>query len=224
MPTTDAGRLPTMGKPDSAPGDGLSLQAVIESARRLDELSCARAIGNVALAVHTAQKGGQPLATLTPSAIILSADGDVKFIPGTGTGSPRYAAPEMLRGGTGDRRSDVFALGAVLWEALAHDRLFDGASDDAIKQAVLHFAFRPPSELNANVPAELDAICKKALARDPADRYQSAKVMAAEIDAVLDDAGYPESNEQIASYVTKLLAAAAAAPPSPRRPATKPPV
>ena len=87
-----------------------------------------------------------------------------------------------LRRETADRRADVFSLGVVLWEALAHAPLFDGANDDAIKQAVLRAEFRPPSETNANVPAELDAICKKALARDPADRYQSAKVMAAELD------------------------------------------
>ena len=53
--------------------------------------------------------------------------------------------------------------------------------------AVLEGEVRPASERNANVPAELDAISKKALAHDPADRYQSAKVMAAEISAVLDD-------------------------------------
>jgi serine/threonine protein kinase len=199
--TTEAGRLAAFGKPDSTSLAGVSLQVVIEAARRLDELSCARVVSNIAGVVHAAQKGGQPLGTLTPAAILVLADGGVKLA--TGAALPSYAAPEKLRGGTGDRRSDVFSLGIVLWEALAHERLFDGANDDAIKQAVLAHAFRPPSELNANVPAELDAICKKALARDPSDRYQSAKVMAAEIDAVLDDAGYPESNEQIAKYVAR---------------------
>jgi hypothetical protein len=202
--TTEAGRLAAFGKPDSTSQDGISLQAVIEAARRLDELSCARVVGNIASAVHAAQKGGQPLGTVSPAAILVLPDGSVKLV--TGAVSPQYTAPEKLRGGTGDRRTDVFTLGIVLWEALAHERLFDGANEGAIKQAVLGGEIRPPSELNANVPAELDAICKKALARDPADRYQSAKVMAAEIDAVLDDAGYPESNEQIARYVATALA------------------
>jgi hypothetical protein len=79
--------------------------------------------------------------------------------------------------------------------------LFDGANDEARKRAVLEQTIPPPSQHNANVPAELDAICKKALARDPADRYQSAKVMAAEIAAVLDEAGYPESHERIATFL-----------------------
>jgi len=208
--TTEAGRLAAFGKPDSTSLPGVSLQVVIEAARRLDELSCARVVGNLAQVVHAAQKGGQPLGTLTPAAILVLPDGGVKLA--TGGALPSYTAPEKLRGGGGDRRSDVFALGVVLWEALAHERLFDGANDDAIKQAVFAHAFRPPSELNANVPAELDSICKKALARDPSDRYQSAKVMAAEIDAVLDDAGYPESNEPIAKYVARSVAATPAAP------------
>ncbi|HEU4733333.1 MAG TPA: tetratricopeptide repeat protein [Kofleriaceae bacterium] len=209
MSTIEAGRR-TFGNADGVPPDAISLQRVIDAERRLDELSCARVVGHAAEAVHAAQEGGQPLATVTPAAIVLRPDGSVKLA--LGSASSRYAAPERLRGGKGDRRSDVFALGIALWEALAHERLFDGATEDAIQRAVLERAIRPPSELNANVPAELDAICKKALARDPADRYQSARVMAAEIDAVLGDAGYPPSNDPIARYVATALAAAPAAP------------
>jgi len=207
--TTEAGRLTPTAKSDA---NSVSLQVVMESPRRLDELSCARIVGNLADAVYAAHKAGQPPAALTPAGIAVQADGKVAL--GAAVASPRYAAPETLRGGVGDRRSDVFALGVILWEALAHERLFDGADDAAITRAVLEAAVRPPSELNANVPAELDAICKRALAREPAERYPSAKVMAAEIDAVLGDAGYPESNDQIARF----LAAMAAPAPGPTRP------
>ncbi|HSS01573.1 MAG TPA: hypothetical protein VLM79_31155, partial [Kofleriaceae bacterium] len=217
MSTTEVGRRPTSGKPDSTPRDGVSLEAVIEADRRLDELSCARLLGNVAELVHAAQKAGQPLGTVTPASIVVSPDGSAKLAPGVA--SLRYTAPERLRGGAGDRRTDVFALGAVLWEVLAHERLFDGSDDAAVKRAVLERAIPAPSELNANVPAELDAICKRALARDPADRYQSARVMAAEIDAVLGNAGYPESNDQFAAYLARAFAAPAAAAASPASPA-----
>ncbi|HMG19822.1 MAG TPA: protein kinase, partial [Kofleriaceae bacterium] len=201
----------------------MSLQAVIESPRRLDELSCARILGSVADAVHAAHKSGHSLAALTPAAIVVRPDGGIAFA--AATASARYTAPEKLRGGGSDRRSDVFALGVMLWEVLAHERLFDGGDDGAIARAVHEAVFRPPSELNANVPAELDAICKRALARDPAERYPTAKIMAAEIDAVLGDAGYPESNDQIAKFVAGFgappAAAAAgksAAPAGPRSP------
>lgn len=189
------------GAPSTSSGTtpGVSLLAVIEAPRRLDELSTARVIGEAADAVHKAQKGGQPLGTLMPQAIVVAASGITLAPPAAPSIS--YTAPERLRGQAGDRRSDVFSLGVVLWEALAHERLFDAATDDARKAAVLEREIQPPSELNANVPAELDAICKKALDRDPANRYQSAKVMAAEISAVLDDAGYPDNHDEIVSYL-----------------------
>ncbi|HEY0988221.1 MAG TPA: tetratricopeptide repeat protein, partial [Kofleriaceae bacterium] len=219
MSTTEVGRLPAAGKHDSTHRDGVSLQAVIESERRLDELSCARLVGNIAEAVHAAQKAGQPLGTVTPASVVVLPDGSARLA--AGAAAVRYTAPERLRGGAGDRRTDVFTLGVVLWEALAHERLFDGRDDEAIKQAVLAAAYRPPSELNANVPSELDAICKRALARDPADRYQSAHVMAAEIDAVLGDAGYPDSSQQIAAYLARVFGASepSARPAAPAAPA-----
>ncbi|MGN6110868.1 MAG: protein kinase domain-containing protein, partial [Kofleriaceae bacterium] len=195
--TRDAERLaaaPTLN------ARGVSLRAVTDASRRLDELSTARVVGEAAEAIHKAQKSGQSVGGVSPDAIVILPTGEITLDLPSGK-AVGYSPPERLRGSTGDRRSDVFSLGVVLWEALAHERLFGGATDEAIKSAVLEREYRPLAQLNANVPAELDAICKKALARDPADRYQSAKVMAAEISAVLDDAGYPEANEEIAKYI-----------------------
>jgi serine/threonine-protein kinase len=129
-------------------------------------------------------------------------------------GSIAYTAPERLHGGAGDRRSDVWSLGVMLWEALAHVRLFEGTTDEALRKAVETAEIVPVNEMNANVPSELGAICTKALQRDPAGRYQSAKVLAAEISAVLDDAGYPEGTDAIAKWIAKELPVVAAAPPS----------
>src|SRR5688500_1827270 len=171
----------------------VSLRNLIDSARRLDELDAARVIANVAEVVHKQQKGGQPLHTITPEGIVVSAEGDVTLQP-TASMLSAYTSPERLRGEAGDRRSDVFALGAILWEALAHEQHFEGEIDGEIRASVLEGEYRSATELNANVPAELDAICRKALARSPADRYPSCKVMAAEISTVLDDAGYPDDN------------------------------
>ena len=167
--------------------------------KRLDELGTARWIEEAADLVHKTQSQGQPLGRLTPEAIVIR-DGKVAIdLPGSPTTA--YCAPERLRGGAGDRRSDVFTLGVILWEALAHVRLFEGPNDDAVKAAVLDGEIQPVTEMNANVPSELDAICQKALARDPANRYPSAKVMAAEISTVLDDAGYPEGLAGIAKWI-----------------------
>ncbi len=218
--TGDAGRISSLGGGSQA--EGVPLHAVIDAARRLDELSIARLIEHAAELVHKAQTAGQPLGTLSPRAIVVLPDGTVKL---EAAPSVAHSAPERLVGQAGDRRSDVFSLGALLWEALAHAPLFEGAHDEARKAAVLGKQVRPPSEQNANVPAALDAICKKALARDPADRYQSAKVMAAEISAVLDDAGYPETNVEIVKFLEAGVAPAPAPakPPAANKSTTTPP-
>ena len=98
----------------------------------------------------------------------------------------------------------MWSLGVVMWEALTHSSLFEGGDDDAIKAAVRAQTIDPPATLNANIPQELSAICMRALSRNPADRYQSAKVMGAEIEAVLDDAGYGDTDDKVRDYMATL--------------------
>nr|MBA3459791.1 protein kinase [Deltaproteobacteria bacterium] len=212
--TGEAGRLSS----GAVSSTSVSLDAVIDAPRRLDELSTTRVICEAAEAIHKAQKGGQPVATVSPRMIRVTREGIALDL--MAPTSLAYHAPEKVEGKPGDRRTDVFSLGVVLWEALAHERLFDGANDDAIKQAILTKNVPAPSEYNANVPAELDAIVKKALARDPGERFPSTKVMAAELSTILDDAGYPDSHEEIEKYLAAefpagvLLASKLAATPA----------
>ncbi|HEY6039810.1 MAG TPA: protein kinase, partial [Kofleriaceae bacterium] len=187
-----------------------TLRTVLEAggaSRRLDELSTARVILKIAEQVHAAQQkagAGKAIGPLTPSGITIeTASGAVKL----GLAEPTafaYAAPEQIDGGEGDRRSDVWSLGVVMWEALTHQPLFEGGDEAALKAAVKQQIVDPPATLNANIPAELSAICMRALARNPADRYQSAKVMGAELEAVLDDAGYGDSDEKLREYMATL--------------------
>lgn len=82
-----------------------------------------------------------------------------------------YMSPELVRGLPVDRRSDVFALGVVLHELLAGRRLFTGATELAVMEALRAAEVRPPSEGNPAVPRELDAVVLRALAREPEDRF-----------------------------------------------------
>jgi serine/threonine-protein kinase len=88
-----------------------------------------------------------------------------------------YMAPEQMTAAVVDRRVDVWALGAVLWELLTLRRLFLRDTDVNTMYAVLSGEIRPPSEYRSDVPPKLDEIVLKALQRNPDERWQSAREM-----------------------------------------------
>jgi serine/threonine-protein kinase len=96
----------------------------------------------------------------------------------TVAGSPHYLAPEQLEGGHIDQRTDVYALGVVLYELLAGRKAFEGESLEQIVTAVQHANPAPANELRGDVPAGLAAVAARAMARDPADRHRSAAELA----------------------------------------------
>jgi tetratricopeptide (TPR) repeat protein len=96
-------------------------------------------------------------------------------------GTPLYLSPEQARGAKVDGRSDLFALGALLYECLTGRPAFSGANVIEIGAQVLHFDPPPPSRFNPRVPAELDRLTLKALAKKPEDRFQTAADFAAEL-------------------------------------------
>jgi serine/threonine-protein kinase len=92
-------------------------------------------------------------------------------------GKPAYMAPEQLKGEPIDARTDLFAVGVVLWTALTGRKLFVEQSYEQTVMNVLRRPVQPPSAFGA--PAAYDEICLKALARTPAGRYTTADEMAA---------------------------------------------
>ena len=124
---------------------------------------------------------------VTPHNVLLSFDGAVKLTdfgiakaqsshtaPGMLKGKFAYMSPEQARGEKVDARTDIFALGIVLWELLTGGRLFEGESDLAVLRAVTESLIAPPARLNPDVPAELSDIVMKALARPVGERFQTA--------------------------------------------------
>ncbi|MED5621329.1 serine/threonine-protein kinase [Ideonella sp. BN130291] len=93
-------------------------------------------------------------------------------------GSPCYMAPEQLRGEPLDRRCDVYALGAVLYELLSGRRAFTGSSLEEVVEAALNQDPAPLQEISPDTPATLAAIAHRALAKDPAQRFRSARQLA----------------------------------------------
>jgi serine/threonine-protein kinase len=96
-------------------------------------------------------------------------------------GSPYYMAPEQLRGDPVDRRCDVYALGVVLYELLTGQRAYSGATLEEISEAVRYRTPAPAHEVSRDVPPALSAIVARAMAKDPADRYRSARQIAREL-------------------------------------------
>ncbi|MBX3468716.1 MAG: serine/threonine protein kinase, partial [Planctomycetes bacterium] len=102
-------------------------------------------------------------------------------------GTPGYLAPEQAdgRSAEADARTDVYGLGATLFHMLAGAPPFQGSVAMAVLASVLREAAPAPSSLAPGVPAALDAICARCLAKDPADRYPSAAALGDDLDRFL---------------------------------------
>ena len=111
----------------------------------------------------------------------LQMDETAITMPGTVMGSPRYMAPEQVRGEDVDARADIFAAGLVLFEMLSGRAAFAGTSAIDVLHAVVHE--HPPALMGSPAVVALDRIIQRAVAKLPADRYQSADEMATDVRA-----------------------------------------
>ncbi len=114
-----------------------------------------------------------------------------------------YMSPEQIRGMPLDARTDVFSAGIILHEMLTTEKLFRGDTEFALMEKVRKAEVPPPSNFNRRVTPELDAIVFKALARDVADRYQSAAQLAADLDALI--AGYRFDPKELRQFIRQLF-------------------
>src|SRR4051812_4994294 len=104
---------------------------------------------------------------------------------GSIVGTAQYLSPEQARGTEVDQRSDLYSLGVVLYELLTGQTPFDGDTPVEIAMKHLSAAPRPPSQIRHDVPHDLDTVVTRALAKDPAARYQSADEMEADLERLL---------------------------------------
>jgi serine/threonine-protein kinase len=184
--------------------DGRTLDRVIPP-HGLPAESAARIGAAIAAALAFAHRNGIVHRDLKSANVMIGSDGRVKVMDfglarrpadldtadarrltstGVVVGSPQYMAPEVLRGGAADARSDLWALGVVLHEMCAGSLPFQGQSSIELGAAILN---AEPMPLPAGVPATLRAVVQRCMAKDPSQRFQVAE----EVRAVLETALTP---------------------------------
>ena len=126
-------------------------------------------------------------------------------------GTLPYMAPEQLRGAEVDTRTDLFAFGAVLYEMLTGRRAFDAGSDAEVAAAILEHEPTPLAPQAPRVPPALDRVVATCLAKDPDERWQTARDLLRELRWVRDDRAIPAAPATRPPHAWRAAAAAAAA-------------
>jgi predicted Ser/Thr protein kinase len=194
----DAGEDPETHEPyivmEYVAGDPLS-RVLAGGDRKLPLFDALRFAHEIAEALDYAHTQGVIHRDIKPANILITEDGHAKIADfgvarlnqaltthsGRIFGSPAYMAPEQLSGGVADARSDLFSLGVVLYSMITGFRPFQGNSAETVCFKVMNIEPVPVTSFQHDVPPELDAIIARAIAKNPADRFQSGAEMAREI-------------------------------------------
>ncbi|HKD81769.1 MAG TPA: serine/threonine-protein kinase [Candidatus Angelobacter sp.] len=177
---------------------GQSLEALVASAApgTMSHSAALELVRHVAEALDYAHSQGIVHRDIKPANILVTAAGQPKIadfgiakvsvaeitLPGHVVGTPAYMSPEQLNGKPLDGRSDLFSLGVVAYWLLTGVKPFDGGSITEICVQVVTKDPLPASQLRADLNTDFDHVLSRALAKDPAMRYQSGQELAAEIE------------------------------------------
>jgi len=165
---------------------------------------------------------GKPLGVvhrdMTPQNVFVSFSGKISLLDfgiaklsgsiaetqtGVLKGKLRYMPPEQILGEMVDRRTDIFAVGVMLWEALARERMWRGVSDASIMYNIVNGAIPSPRTIRPDVPEAVERICMKALAFHPNDRYATAAELQSDLEEWL--LGRTISNRSIGQFVNAIF-------------------
>lgn len=171
--------------------------------QRFSPLEAARFMAAVAGAVHYAHQRGVLHRDLKPGNILVDEQGQPQITDfglarlmerdtdltqtGAVIGTPSYMSPEQAAGGTRvlTTASDIYSLGAILYELLTGRPPFEGRAAHEIIAKVREGRFEPPRMRQPSIPRDLDIVCRKCLERDPANRYPTAEALAEDLQRVV---------------------------------------
>lgn len=212
--------------------DGKDLRSLLNAARRkgtpvplgLSLLIAARVASALDYAHRKRDFEGRELGLVhrdvSPQNVLLTAEGDVKLCDfgiakavskvgqtqmGALKGKLQYMSPEQAWGRPVDARSDLFSLGAVLFEMVTGERLFTGESEISVLEAVRQGRTRTPRQVDPTIPREVDEVVARALAVDPKDRFQSAGEMKQRLEAALAALSPSTGQTDLALFIQRAL-------------------
>jgi serine/threonine protein kinase len=157
---------------------------------------------------------------VSPANVILTFDGHIKLIDfgiakaarrqtetqaGTVKGKYSYMSPEQCNGGELDRRSDIFSLGITLWELTTSTRLFRSKNDYEVMRKIVRDPIPSPRERIPDYPAELETVVMRALERDVDLRYQTARALYEDLEAVAAHHGMQASPFALSDYIRRMF-------------------
>ncbi|RVX46154.1 serine/threonine-protein kinase [Nonomuraea polychroma] len=193
--------------------DGRTLRDLLRQDRRLMPERAAELVDGILRALDYSHRGGIVHRDIKPANVMITRAGDVKVMDfgiaramadsaATMTqtaqviGTAQYLSPEQARGERVDARSDIYSTGCLLYELLTGQPPFTGDSPVAIAYQHVREEPIPPSQIDRDIPQWADAIVLKAMAKDPAQRYQSAADMRADIQRAMS--GMPTDAQTMA--------------------------
>ena len=214
--------------------DGADLKGVIEYLRKVGKpfpvepatFIASKLCEGLSYAHELTNTEGEPLHVvhrdMSPPNVLITKYGEVKIVDfglakatsqlqksesGIIKGKFSYLSPEAALGQEVDARTDIFAVGIILWEMLAGRRLFTGESDFATVKLVQKAEIPSISAINKDVPIELERIIARSLARDPKQRYQTARDLGRDLISFLYSKGKAVSPYDIAELVRGTMSA-----------------
>jgi formylglycine-generating enzyme required for sulfatase activity/predicted Ser/Thr protein kinase len=175
--------------------DGCSLESLLQQGREFTLEEIGQLFSQIASALDYAHDKGIIHRDIKPANILIGRDLKVAIVDfgiartsastmtqtGMLMGTPRYMSPEQIMGKKVDRRSDIFSLGAILYELITQRNPFEGESITTVIYKIMHAELPPLSDFNKQLPPGLERVVRKALARDADHRYATCGELLADL-------------------------------------------